>query len=71
MVITPEIKSTTPCKHCRELGFVDEKLFSIIDDTEKFEEVADELMNAMMPVLSEEDAEAATKEHSGVVERLG
>jgi hypothetical protein len=68
MVITPQIKSTTPCKHCWELGFIDEKLFAIIDDTEKFEETADELLSAMMPVLPEEDAEAATKEHSGVVE---
>lgn len=47
MVITPEIKSTTPCKHCRELGFVDEKIFSIIDDTEKFNDIAETLLEAV------------------------
>jgi hypothetical protein len=49
MVITPSIKSTTPCKHCRELGFVDEKLFAIIDDTEKYEDVADQLLECLLP----------------------
>lgn len=48
MVITPKIKSTTPCKHCRELGFIDEKLFAIIDDTAKFEDAADKLIDALM-----------------------
>jgi hypothetical protein len=48
MVITPKIKSTTPCKHCRELGFIDEKLFAIIDDTAKFEDAADILVNALL-----------------------
>jgi hypothetical protein len=56
MVITPEIKSTTPCKHCRELGFIDQKLFSVIDDTEKFEDAADDLLSALMP--ENEDAAA-------------
>lgn len=46
MVITPKIKSTTPCKHCRELGFMDAALFAIIDDTAKFEDAADELLSA-------------------------
>ena len=44
----PKIKSTTPCKHCRELGFIDEKLFAIIDDTAKFEDAADKLIDALM-----------------------
>lgn len=57
MVITPSIKSTTPCKHCRELGFIDEKLFARIDDTEKFEDVADTLMTCLLP---KEENEVAT-----------
>ena len=51
MVITPKIKSTTPCKHCRELGFIDEKLFSIVDDTAKFEDAADQLLDTIVPSL--------------------
>jgi hypothetical protein len=55
MVITPNIKSTTPCKHCRELGFIDEKLFAIIDDTEKFVDAAEQLVDAVFsPTLVEE-----------------
>jgi hypothetical protein len=58
MVITPKIKSTTPCKHCRELGFIDETLFAIIDDTAKFEEAADQLLNALVPTTDGDTAEA-------------
>lgn len=48
MVITPNIKSTTPCKHCREMGFIDENIFAIIDDTQKYEGAADQLIEAIM-----------------------
>jgi len=58
MVITPKIKSTTPCKHCHELGFMDETLFAIIDDTAKYEDVADQLLNALVPTTDGDTAEA-------------
>jgi hypothetical protein len=48
MVITPKIKSITPCKHCRELGFIDEKIFSIVDDTQKFEDAAEQLLECLI-----------------------
>jgi hypothetical protein len=57
MVITPKIKSTTPCKHCRELGFIDENLFAIIDDTAKFEDAADSLVDALMSPEDNEPSE--------------
>jgi hypothetical protein len=57
MVITPNIKSTTPCKHCHELGFIDEKLFARIDDTEKFEDTADQLLECLLPILPEEESD--------------
>jgi len=60
MVITPKIKSITPCKHCRGLGFIDEKLFAIIDDTAKFEDAAEDLLAALIPV--EEDLKADNEE---------
>lgn len=49
MVITPKIKSTTPCTHCHELGFIDKRLFAVLDDTLKFEEAADQLLEALIP----------------------
>ena len=57
MVITPKIKSTTPCKHCRELGFMDDNLFAIIDDTAKFEDAADQLLSALVPTTDGDTAE--------------
>jgi hypothetical protein len=66
MVITPKLKSTTPCKKCRELGFIDERLFAIIDDTQKFEDAAEQLVETLFnaPVESEDapsdDASAPT-----------
>lgn len=61
MVITPNIKSTTPCKHCRELGFIDEAIFAIVDDTAKFEDDAEMLTNALFqnetPDAAEETAQ--------------
>lgn len=62
MVITPSIRSTTPCKHCRELGFIDEKLFAIIDDTEKFENTADLLVDCLMSPKEEEVVEVTPAE---------
>ncbi len=55
MVITPNIKSTTPCKHCREMGFIDEELFKVIDDTKKFEDTADQLVEALMSPTDVQD----------------
>jgi DnaJ-class molecular chaperone len=66
MVITPKIKSTTPCKHCREMGFIDEKIFALIDDTQKFEDAAEQLIDTLFtaPVETEDapsdDANAPT-----------
>jgi hypothetical protein len=56
MVITPKIKSTTPCKHCREMGFIDETIFAIIDDTLKYEDAAEQLVDTLFtaPVESED-----------------
>lgn len=62
MVITPKIKSTTPCKHCRELGFTNEKLFSIINDTEKFEASADALLDAVSADSVRAKSETTEKE---------
>ena len=59
MVITPSIKSTTPCKQCRELGFIDEQLFSIIDDTAKYEDDAEKLANALFQQSEEAPADEA------------
>ncbi len=58
MVITPKIKSTTPCKQCREMGFIDDKIFAIIDDTQKFEGAAEELIDAMFSQPQEASEEA-------------
>lgn len=59
MVITPKIKSTTPCKLCRELGFIDENLFALIDDTAKFVDDAEKLAEAL---FSSEEAELPNTE---------
>lgn len=49
MVITPQIKSTTPCKHCHELGFIDEDILSIINDTAKYNDAAEQLLDCLIP----------------------
>jgi hypothetical protein len=55
MVITPKIKSTTPCKHCHELGFIDDELMAILSDTAKFSDAADQLLECIIPVESPVD----------------
>jgi len=65
MVITPSIKSTTPCKHCRELGFNDDKLFSIVDDTAKFEDTADQLLDCLMASPDDAEQSSASDEPDG------
>lgn len=57
MVITPHIKSTTPCKHCQELGFIDDDILAIINDTAKFEDTADQLLDCLIPESPVEDGE--------------
>jgi len=57
MVITPKIKSTTPCKHCRELGFNDDHYFAVIDDVEKFFDIADQLLDCLIPDEPDENVQ--------------
>lgn len=55
MVITPKIKSITPCKHCHEMGFIDPEITAILEDTKKFEKIADQLVTALIDSTSEKD----------------
>jgi hypothetical protein len=72
MVITPNIKSTTPCKHCLELGFVDEELMAILNDTAKFSDAADQLLECLIPAESpvEDDADDQAVESAPLADEV-